>query len=199
MNLIQQFDDVLKKLQAVGVKGLIAGGAVRDHLLGRAVKDIDVFVPYSEDIESKLQTAFGVLHVNPIIAAEYAGAGGEVEHVYEIHESTDPFGEDWNAPVKPPVQVIVLAPGLDPEERARHHDFGICQCWYLGNGQFQQTLAFTNDMMHQRFTLSHCEDQQQFDRSMRRWSRFSERFAGFYLYVPIEFMEFNQGERVAHL
>lgn len=190
MNLIQQFDEVLARLKAVGVKGLIAGGAVRDHLLNRAVKDIDVFVPYSEDIESKLQTAFGVLHVNPIIAAEYAG--GEVEHVYEINISTDPFEPDGG---RPPLQVIVLAPGLDLLDRARHHDFGICQCWYEGSGQFSHTLAFTNDMTHQRFTLSHCEDQQQFDRSMRRWERFSERFEGFYLYVPFEFMEFNQGAR----
>lgn len=193
MNLIQQFDEALDRLKAVGVKGLIAGGACRDHLLGRPVKDIDVFVPYSEDIESKLQAAFGVLHVNPLISAEYAGAGGEVEHVYEVAISSDPFEPDAG---RPPLQVIVLAPGLDPVDRARHHDFGICQCWYLGNGQFQETLAFTNDVMHQRFTLSHCEDQQQFDRSMRRWERFSERFEGFYLYVPFEFMEFNQGERV---
>lgn len=192
MNLIQQFDEALAKLQAVGVKGLIAGGAVRDHLLNRPVKDIDVFVPYSEDIEQKLQAAFGVLHVNPLISAEYAGAGGEVEHVYEVAISSDPFEPDGG---RPPLQVIVLAPGLDPVDRARHHDFGICQCWYLGKGQFGETLAFTNDVMNQRFTLSHCEDQQQFDRSMRRWGRFRERFDGFYLYVPFEFMEFNQGVR----
>jgi hypothetical protein len=195
MNLIQQFDEALAKLQAVGVKGLIAGGAVRDHLLNRPVKDIDVFVPYSEDIEQKLQAAFGVLHVNPLISAEYAGAGGEVEHVYEVAISSDPFGS-LEEITRPPLQIIVLAPGLDPVDRARHHDFGICQAWYLGNGQFGETLAFTNDVMHQRFTLSHCEDQQQFDRSMRRWERFRERFDGFYLYVPFEFMEFNQGERV---
>ncbi|SMG43374.1 hypothetical protein [Paraburkholderia susongensis] len=193
MNLIQQFDEALARLQAVGVQGLIAGGAVRDHLLNRPVKDIDVFVPHSEGIQRKLQEAFGVLHVNPLISAEYAGAGGEVEHVYEINISSDPFDPDAG---RPPLQVIVLASGLDPEERARHHDFGICQCWYRGNGQFGQTLAFTNDLMHKRFTLSHCEDQQQFDRSMRRWARFSERFEGFYLYVPVEFAEYREDAEV---
>jgi hypothetical protein len=181
MELFQQFEEILSKLKAAGVTGaLIAGGACRDHILGKPVKDIDVFVPDQEGIEMKLGAAFGHLHVNPIIAAEYAGAGGEVDHVYEISFGDDPFGDSHI-----PVQVIVLANGLDPVERAKHHDFGICQAWYLGSttsgsGFINTTEAFHSDMTNKTFTLDHCEDGSQYARSMRRWlSKFAHRFPEF--------------------
>ncbi|MDF0504855.1 hypothetical protein POK33_29400 [Burkholderia cenocepacia] len=192
MNLIEQFDSILAQLQEVGVKGLIAGGAVRDHILGKPVKDIDVFVAHDSDVVSKLQTAFGVLHVSPSLAAEYIGEAGqsEVQHVYEVSFGDDPFGQFNRAPT----QVIVLAPGMDPLDRVKHHDFGICQCWYEGspNGVMASTEAFLDDYRQKFFTLSHCEDQQQFDRSMRRWERFKERFPEFSLYVPFRFREYME-------
>jgi hypothetical protein len=199
MNLFDQFDEILSKLKAVGITGaLIAGGACRDHLLGRPVKDVDVFVPSQPNIDVKLAQAFGAFNVSPIIAAEYAGAGGEVEHVYEIREEdADPFAPHPLEHV--PVQVIVLSPGLNPIERAKHHDFGICQCWYVPHaggllstvGFIQVTEAFHLDMTNQTFTLDHCEDQQQFDRSMRRWARFKGRFQGFELRLPEKYQLFH--------
>jgi len=198
MNLFNQFDEILSKLKAAGVTGaLIAGGACRDHILGKPVKDIDVFVPDQDGIEMKLGTAFGHLHVKPIIAAEYAGAGGEVEHVYEISFGDDPFGDSHI-----PVQIIVLAQGLDPMERARHHDFGLCQAWYqeaseTASGFVQATEAFHLDMTNRTFTLSHCEDEQQYARSMRRWTgKFKERFPGYRVYVPNEFVGLALGGSV---
>jgi hypothetical protein len=181
MNLFDQFEEILSKLKDAGITGaLIAGGACRDHILGRPVKDIDVFVPSQPNIDVKLAKAFGAFNVSPIIAAEYAGAGGEVEHVYEIQEEdADPFAPHPLEHV--PVQVIVLAPGLDPIERAKCHDFGICQAWYLGSRLFDVTEAFHLDMRNRTFTLVHCEDSTQLGRSMRRWARFKERFPGFSL------------------
>ncbi|MBY4725715.1 MULTISPECIES: hypothetical protein [Burkholderia] len=192
MNLIEQFDSILAQLQEVGVKGLIAGGAVRDHILGKQVKDIDVFVAHDPDVVSKLQAAFGVLHVNPSLAAEYIGEVGqsEVSHVYGVTSSSDPF--DTANTHRVPVQVIVLAPGMDPLDRVKHHDFGICQCWYEGAGKNGFTGAFFDDAASKQFTLSHCEDQHQFDRSMRRWERFKERFPEFSLYVPFRFREYTE-------
>jgi len=194
VNLIEQFDSILAQLQEVGVKGLIAGGAVRDHILGKPVKDIDVFVAHEPNLVSKLQAAFGALHVNPSLAAEYIGEAGqsEVSHVYEVRKSVDPF--DMGAIHLPPVQVIVLAPGMDPLDRVKHHDFGICQCWYEGGGDldFGFTGAFIGDVADNSFTLTHCEDQHQFDRSMRRWERFKERFPEFSLYVPFRFREYTE-------
>jgi hypothetical protein len=194
MNLFDQFEEILSKLKDAGITGaLIAGGACRDHILGRPVKDIDVFVPSQPNIDVKLAKAFGAFNVSPIIAAEYAGAGGEVEHVYEIQEEdADPFAPHPLEHV--PVQVIVLAPGLDPIERAKCHDFGICQAWYIGSPLvFGSTEAFHLDMRFKTFTLSHCEDQQQFDRSMRRWtSKFRQRFPEFSLYIPVEHRHLDQ-------
>jgi hypothetical protein len=48
-------------------------------------------------------------------------------------------------------------------------------------------------MRFKTFTLSHCEDQQQFDRSMRRWtSKFRQRFPEFSLYIPVEHRHLDQ-------
>jgi hypothetical protein len=193
MNLFDQFEEILSKLKDAGIMGaLIAGGACRDHILGRPVKDVDVFVPSQPNIDVKLAQAFGAFNVSPIIAAEYAGAGGEVEHVYEIQEEdADPFAPHPLEHV--PVQVIVLAPGLNPVERAAHHDFGICQAWYIGGRVFSWTEAFHLDMQFRTFTLSQCEDQQQFDRSMRRWTgKFAKRFPEFSLHIPVGFHHFDQ-------
>lgn len=192
MNLFDQFEEILSKLKGAGITGaLIAGGACRDHILGRPVKDIDVFVPSQPNIDVKLAKAFGAFNVSPIIAAEYAGAGGEVEHVYEIQEEdADPFAPHPLEHV--PVQVIVLAPGLDPIERAKHHDFGICQAWYIGGRVFGMTEAFHSDITWKTFTLSHCEDVAQFGRSLRRWGRFQERFSGFQLSIPERFRHWEK-------
>lgn len=180
MTLIEQFDDILAKLKAVGIDALIAGGAVRDYILLRDVKDIDVSVAYREDIAERLAEAFGEVHVETMIAAEYLGERGEVKHVYEITSTPTP------------VQIIVLAPGLDPLDRAKHHDFGICQCWYTGKGQWASTLAFVQDQGLRRFTLAHCEDKHEFERSMRRWSRFKRRFSDFCLHIPAKYMQYEE-------
>jgi hypothetical protein len=48
-------------------------------------------------------------------------------------------------------------------------------------------------MSNRKFTLSHCEDQQQFDRSMRRWtSKFRQRFPEFALVIPEQFRQFDE-------
>lgn len=184
--IIQQFDNALAALKRAGIEGLIAGGAVRDYILNKPVRDVDVFVEYRADIEERLEQAFGVDCVSRMVAADYAG--NEVKHVFEI------LGDSLT---DVPVQVIVLNEGLTPGDRAAHHDFGICQCWYLGEGKFDWTGAFFSDKELGRFTLSHCEGQGEFDRSMRRWAKFAERFPEFTLRVPEEYMVFHRASEFA--
>jgi len=181
-SIVQQFDNALAALKRAGIDGLIAGGAVRDHILNKPVRDIDVFVEYRADIEQRLEQAYGIGCVNRMMAAEYAG--NEVKHVFEVMS---------DSLTDVPVQVIVLNEGLTPGDRAAHHDFGICQCWYLGGGTFDWTGAFLSDKELGRFTLTHCEGQGEFDRSMRRWEKFAGRFPEFNLRVPAEFADYHRG------
>lgn len=146
-------------------KAILAGGYLRDCLLGVQPKDIDIFVPHP-----------GV-YAQGRSAEDYTG-DSEVAGV--VHVSGFAL----------PVQVITLAPGLDVEDRVLHHDFGICQVWHDGT-DLHLTDNFRLDVLFRRFTLRHCESQREFYRSMSRWARIRERFDQFALHIPQRFARFE--------
>ena len=159
----------LSNIQKFFPRAILAGGYLRDTETGRMPKDIDVFVPAAtleemDDFENLTDAKFMTG------AAEYMEQS-EVAHI-------------WDVPgYACPVQVIMLRPGLDPVDRAKHHDYGICQVWHDGT-ELHFTDAFKADRLYQTFTLTHCEDQKEFDRSMRRWERLSQKFPDWTLQVP---------------
>ena len=75
----------------------------------------------------------------------------------------------------------------------RSHDFGLCQAACTGM-RLEFTEAFRQDYANRTCTLSVCEDEKQFDCSMRRWARLLPRLAplGVRLVVPEQFQHFVQ-------
>lgn len=151
---------------------ILAGGFLRDVILGREPKDIDIFVPCS------LTADPGDLDMVPMRGAAEYMEQTEVDDIWDVR------GYEL------PVQVIMLAPDLDPVERARAHDFGICQVWHDGE-QLHHSGNFERDVMAKTFTLCICEDKKEFTRSMRRWERLRVKFPEFTLVVPESFAVFN--------
>ncbi|KQW02224.1 hypothetical protein [Rhizobacter sp. Root1221] len=171
MTTLQVGLDALKTVQAVFPNAILAGGFLRDLLLDRTPKDIDIFVPHTGCFQP------GTLQLVPMMGAAEYMEQTEVSYI-------------WDVPgFELPVQVIMLCPGLDPVDRAKAHDFGICQVWNDGAG-LEWTPAFDKDWSNRTFTLDHCEDQKEFDRSMRRYERLQEKFAGFPLVIPPQFESF---------
>ena len=168
MKNIQPGLDALRAVQKVFPGALLAGGYLRDAHLSRAPKDIDIFVAHSDT-----WVAGNLMMVSMTGAAEYMEQS-EVGAIWNV----EGFGL--------PVQVIMLRPGLSPQDRAEKHDFGVCQVWHDGD-VMGFTSGFSEDAHERTFTLRHCEDQKEYDRSMRRWDRLKEKFPEFTLVVPEEF------------
>lgn len=54
----QEWQDVLKQVQAVFPSAIIAGGALRDLMHGKPIKDVDIFVPIHLDYVGSLEAAY---------------------------------------------------------------------------------------------------------------------------------------------
>lgn len=161
-------------VQAVVPGAILAGGYLRDSILSRPAKDIDIFVPYQGP---------GVAPFLKLGALVMTGAAQYMEQT-EVDNVFDLPGFEL------PVQIIELAPGLDPVDRTKDHDFGICQVWHDGTAM-GSTEAFTKDCGDQTFTLVSCANKPEYDRSMRRWERLKLKFPEFTLVLPEQFLSFK--------
>jgi hypothetical protein len=168
----------------------VAGGFLRDSLLGFAPKDIDIFITTQpkpvpkmaevttlqdlstllnapDEMEAKLTTAIGVP-----MRREYNLSYANME-VRCVYTSTPENGEL-------PIQVIELDKNADPVARVAEHDFGLCQVWSGGFG-LEGTAAFARDQANKTCTLVHCESEAEHKRSIRRWQRLKEKLVGYVL------------------
>lgn len=160
---------VLRRVQEVCPRAIIAGGFLRDLIAGVEPKDIDIFVPFTEYRDNQGLLNMGAVQ-DPM--SGYVGIG-EDQEVFSVMNL--PAAE-----VAYPVQIIELRAGLDPVERAKAHDFGTCQVWHDG-GQLHFTGLFTDDLDRRTFTLTDSGSSAEYERSLRRWERISKKFPGWVL------------------
>lgn len=158
----------VREMQLLFPGAILAGGLLRDLYFGKEPKDADIFVRKLGPNDPVMQ------HLTPFCAGGYMNA-------YEV-------GMVWSTPwtiLGLPVQVIEMAEGLDPADRVALHDFDFCQAWTDGCALHGlDKLAKVRDTS--TVTLVHCEDPEQYARSMRRWDRLSQRYPEFKLHIPNE-------------
>lgn len=147
----------------------VGGGAVRDTVLGRPIKDIDVWI-LVDDLsefegllaEAGLQLEFNLDYFN------YRALGtsvlGEVDGL--------------------PVQLVALRRDLCPsmETATAQFDFGLCQISYDGVGLFP-TSAFITDMLNNTMTLDLSRPGVDEARSRARYERLKEKYPEFTLVI----------------
>lgn len=156
----EQIQKYLSKLHVAGAtSAVIAGGAVRDSLFGKPVKDIDIFV-------SKEQAHF-ITEVFSVEKNLYCGYINipDVDGVFDIPVTHTEL----------PVQIITMDEGMSPADRLHTFDFGFCQVAYDGKNIIT-TENFLNDYKNNTITLVYCENQHEYDRSMRRFERLKEKY-----------------------
>lgn len=173
--VLSKMDAVLSKVTLLLPAPVITGGFIRDSILGKKPKDIDVFFRYCSD-EDYLDETFDDLHCAKLEGATYMPQD-------EVSSIWDDFSDET------PVQYIMLQKNVYFEERVRQFDFGFCQCWYDGN-KLHTTEAFDKDIAEGTMTLTFCEDYVQFKRSMRRAERFKVKFPDRKLVIPDEFSKY---------
>lgn len=158
-------------------RGIIAGGAVRDSLTNRMVKDVDVFLhkDLKRHIDTSAWTKMGKEEDDDGLGAVVAGAlgvstgsspqwfnpaGFSAKSTAVKVKSTD-YGnnhvdevyeiDDWKD-MDFPVNVVFL--DIDPVEYVtKHFDLGICKAWY--DGDYIRTHSdFINDVNNNTITCT---------------------------------------------
>lgn len=169
-------DEVLEVLQRVkefAPSAILAGGYLRDTVLDRPAKDIDIFC-CAEVEPMRLRRKFPEARLEPF------------SHWLEYQDNEVVSVWNLGTAMGLPVQLIEI--DGHPLDRAKEHDFGICQVWHDGT-DMDSTEAFLRDCLDSSFTLVRCENQAQFDRSMKRFARLSQKYPDHELVIPLEFKQ----------
>lgn len=167
---------ILRTIQAIEPSALIAGGCLRDLILGKEVKDIDIFIP-SSDLGAIKRELDKISYVRGLLMEdqeEYKGSSF-------ILASIDYTGKG------PPLNLILVN---DITTIPNNFDFGLNQISYRGD-TIISTEAFNEDLQQQTFTLKWCENQERFDRCVRRFRRLWQKYPGYKLVIPPEFSHYQ--------
>ena len=156
----------------------VGGGAVRDTLLERPIKDIDLFLDAvaTDEAAALLRSQFGFVKV------------GEWES-YEMF--SDPavirVAKFEKAEEAIPICLIGLKHPRMMQANLERFDFGICMAAWDGEVVYTAS-EYNTDIERKTFTLCRADDQAQFNYSMSRFDKMTaDRYAGWRLVVPAEF------------
>lgn len=192
--MLTTIGDALRCLRAAGFAGAVcAGGAVRDTLLDRTIKDIDIFIQptgLSKDaLLEALKKAFGIVEnpddmffsssqIRVVISEEveqYLGSLRDVARVVEVYKEG----------VQYPFQIVELDRQMDLGEIIRRVDFGICQAGVeLVDDEplVRVTAQFSQDSVDKVFRISDAVvDKADYERSLNRYVRLSKKYRGWRL------------------
>jgi hypothetical protein len=176
--ILKQYDALLGSIQDLCATAHIAGGAVRDTLLERPIKDIDLFLAEdaTDEAAKLLRSKFGYVKVGEW--ATYEGfSDPAVARLakFERADETIPFC------------LIALVKPKSMDVNVQRFDFGICMAAWDGHKIFRAD-QFYRDAKNQTFTLRRADNQPQFDYSMSRFHKLTkDRYAGWALAVSTEF------------
>lgn len=176
--MLEKYLDILEMTKGFDSLAHVGGGAVRDTLLERPIKDIDLFLhdACTDDAAKLMRSIFGYVKT------------GE-------WESYDKFSDPHVARVckfekhdeELPVCLIGLKSPRGMQDNLARFDFGCCMAGWDGNAGYTAD-EYDRDIKNKTFTLCRADNQAQFDYSMIRFQTMTaDRYAGWKLVVPKEF------------
>jgi hypothetical protein len=180
---VQYYGTILEALQqAIPDSVHIAGGAVRDTILDRPIRDVDIFLPHTagDQAAALLRAEFGYVKVGEW--KQYMGFSDPmVVRVAKFEKADETI----------PICLIGLAENLSPYDNIARFDFGVCMAaWPGGTGAMITSNAFKRDIESKAFTLYRADNLAQFSYSMVRFKKLTaERYKDWKLSVPSQFEE----------
>ena len=177
---VQHYDNILEALQRSMLAPVhIAGGAVRDTILGRPIRDIDMFLPEArcDAAADLLRSRFG-----------YVKVGQWAQYMHFSDPMVARVAKFEKADETIPLCLIGLTAELNARENIARFDFGVCMAaWQGGSTQMITNDEFKRDAEGQTFTLWRADDLAQFTYSMFRFKKLAERYPGWTLSIPDQF------------
>ncbi len=161
---------LLKRVQNGGVpEAIVAGGCLRDTIMGRPVNDIDIFVP--ENAVEPAQRAIHETHpkCTKSIPKPYFIFNSDVRTV-RYYDPKD--GVKW-----PQVNIIAVAGECTPEAQLERFDFGICRVAFDGV-RLWKDLGFDRDQRDETFSLLVGQSEEQRKYSLKRFERLLAKYPG---------------------
>jgi hypothetical protein len=181
---VQYYDDLLEALQrALPGSPHIAGGAVRDTLLERQIRDIDIFVRdgvTSNKAADLLRSDFGYVKVGEWTRYEDF-SDPMVARVAKFEKADETI----------PICLIGLKEDLSPYDNIARFDFGVCMAaWSGGHTTIITDDRFKRDIESKTFTLYRADNLAQFSYSMVRFEKLTaDRYKGWTLAIADQFEE----------
>jgi hypothetical protein len=179
---VEDYGNILEALRTLSASAHIAGGAVRDTLLGVQIRDIDIFLAdaHGDRAAALLRSTFSYVKVGEW--RQYEGfSDPAVLRVAKFEKADETI----------PICLIGLAKELSPYENIERFDYGICMAfWWGGTTEMFTADQFKSDAETKTFTLYRADNAPQFAYSMVRFQKLTtDRYKGWTLSVPNQFEE----------
>lgn len=153
-------DDIISKAEQCFDNVMIAGGAIRDTLLGKKVKDIDIYIE-ANDYGEQDYLKFGKLVGRSSISVNEAFYGGDGNTMSEIVD----YDADNSFPLlQSPIQLIIV------KDLAEHFDtftIGLSKVKYTADG-LTMSKEFMHDVKYKQLTVNLATGQQSADQKAQK-------------------------------
>lgn len=161
--------EALRTVQTVHPEAVLAGGCLRDLILGGQVKDLDIFVgPASTNLQEVLTLRHGWRLVMSVNADYVDSMRGEVVRVHGYCVPGFPLE----------IQIIQLTRLDEPHDAIQRMDFAACQVGFISPTHWVYTPEALKDFMQRTITMLEPDDHVQECRSLARADRFAAKYAG---------------------
>jgi hypothetical protein len=185
--MLERYNPILNTIKSLCPTAHIGGGAVRDTLLERPIRDVDLFLDVlcTDEAAAALRSQFGFVKVGEWESYEMFSDPAVIRVAkFEKANETIPV---CLIGLRHPYDSYEPIPPLGMRENLARFDFGICMAGWDGEVVYTAP-EFKTDIERKTFTLCRADNQAQFDYSRSRFDKLtSDRYAGWQLIVPAEF------------
>lgn len=170
---------ILQEVQQKYPEAIIAGGFLRDLFFGKEFKDIDIFVSWQSPLHLGSYDFPDDFIESSTCDMSYS-TDNEIANVDKLYFSVEMhYPENY---VKLFELNIIEVQAKDLAARVQEHDFDFCQV-YTDGKQIYGANILQQILDTKTITLVQCENAKQWQRSMKRWDRFQEKYPGFKLKI----------------